>query len=220
MFRTKSHACRVALAAAAVPAVLFGAGEARAQFQVTTYQGGRQDLVNFNIADAVFNGARPQRFVGNGTAPQVDLFENGGPGQFTINHPFPGLDKNVAPSDTDDFTARATGVLVVNTMGMFDFFTDSDDGNRFRLDLNRNGTFEDATESIVPDGGLQGTGTPEASMPATASTAPARSSFSAMPLAELPCPARSASARWAPHTAPTSPTSPAPMPCAAAPISC
>jgi hypothetical protein len=64
--------------------------------------------------------------------------------------------------DTNDYTARITGTLVVNTAGAYDFFTDSDDGNRFRLDINRDGVFQ-ANESIVPDGGLQGAGQQERS---------------------------------------------------------
>jgi hypothetical protein len=138
---------------------------AQAQWTITTYNQivGNPDITSMAIADQYFTGARPSRFVGTSTVNQVDLFENGGAGQFTINNPFPALDQNFAPGDTDDFTARVTGTLVVNTAGPYDFFTDSDDGNRFRLDINQNGTFEDATESIVPDGGLQGAGTPERS---------------------------------------------------------
>jgi hypothetical protein len=121
------------------------------------------------IADQYFSGAFASRFMGNSTVTMVDLAQGTG-GQFAINNPFPGLDNIPSATDTDDFTARITGTLVVNTAGMYDFFTDSDDGNRFRLDLNRNGTFEDATESIVPDGGLQGAGVPERSAVLTLAT--------------------------------------------------
>ena len=93
---------------------------------------------------------------------QVDLGQGAG-GQFAIDNPFPGLDASPSATDTDDFAARIWGTLTVDTAATYDFFTDSDDGNRFRLDLNQNGTYEDATESIVPDGGLQGQGTPERS---------------------------------------------------------
>ncbi len=154
---------RAAAASAAV--ALLGAGSARADWTITTYKQipGNPGISSMAIADEYFTGARATRFEGTSTVPQVDLFESGGPGQFAINHPFPGLDNFPAAGDTNDYTARITGTLVVNTPGDYDFFTDSDDGNRFRLDLNQNGTFEDATESIVPDGGLQGTGVPERS---------------------------------------------------------
>lgn len=153
------RACAVSLAAGA----FIVASEARAQFRVTTFKGSdNNEITNFNIADAVYDGTRPTRFTATGSVLQVDLFENGGEGQFLINNPFPGMDQNGGAGDTNDFTARATGTLVVTTPGAYDFFTDSDDGNRFRLDLNQDGTFELA-ESIVPDGGLQGAGTPERS---------------------------------------------------------
>ncbi len=132
---------------------------AHGQWTVTTYNQivGHPEITSMAIADQYFSGARPQRFNATSQVAAVDLFESGGPGQFTINNPFPGLDNLPAVGDTNDYTARVTGTLVVNTAGPYDFLTDSDDGNRFRLDLNQNGTFEDATESIVPDGGLQGT---------------------------------------------------------------
>jgi len=138
---------------------------AQAQWTISTYKAipGNPEITTITIADEYYTGARPSRFVGNSSVSALDLFESGGFGQFLINNPFPGLDNLPAIGDTNDYTARATGTLVVNTAGAYDFFTDSDDGNRFRLDLNQNGTFEDATESIVPDGGLQGTGTPERS---------------------------------------------------------
>jgi hypothetical protein len=138
--------------------------KAHADWTITTYKQipGNPEINTIEQADQYFTGARPTRFVGTGTVTQVDLAEGTG-GQFAINNPFPGLDNLPAVGDTNDYTARITGTLVVNTAGSYNFFTDSDDGNRFRLDLNRNGTFEDATESIVPNGGLQGAGTPERS---------------------------------------------------------
>src|SRR5688572_21199215 len=150
--------CAASLAAAGI----WFAAPAHAQWTVTTYQQvlGNPEINSMERADRYYTGALPSRFVHNGTVTQIDLFENGGVGQFTINNPFPGL---TVGGDTEDYTARITGTLVVNNAGPYDFFTDSDDGNRFRLDLNRNGTFEDATESILPDGGLQGAGTPERS---------------------------------------------------------
>jgi hypothetical protein len=152
---------RVTLAAIVLSLAL--AATAHGQWTITTYTNPGVEITSMAIADQVFSGARPQRFDASTTVAQVDLFENGGVGQFAINLAFPGVDQNEGVGDTKDFTARATGTLVVNAAGPYDFFTDSDDGNRFRLDLNQNGTFEDATESIVPDGGLQGAGTPERS---------------------------------------------------------
>jgi hypothetical protein len=145
-----------------------GVPRANAAWHVTTYNQivGQPEINSMANADAYFSGARPQRFSATSQITMGDLWENGGNGQFTINNLFPGLDGGGAggtPTDTNDYTARMTGTLVVNTAGSYDFFTDSDDGNRFRLDLNQNSTFEDVTESILPDGGLQGTGTPERS---------------------------------------------------------
>ena len=138
--------------------------DANAAWLVTTYNQvvGNPDVTSMAIADAYYTGARPSRFVGTSTVAQVDLGQGAG-GQFAIDNPFPGLDASPSATDTDDFAARIWGTLTVDTAATYDFFTDSDDGNRFRLDLNQNGTYEDATESIVPDGGLQGQGTPERS---------------------------------------------------------
>jgi len=158
--------CRLSAAMAGCLVLLLS--EAHADWTITTYNQivGNPDINSMARADEYFTGARPQRFVATSQITQGDLFENGGNGQFTINNPFPGLDGGGAggtPTDTNDYTARMTGTLVVNTAGSYNFFTDSDDGNRFRLDLNQNSLFEDAMESIVPDGGLQGAGTPERS---------------------------------------------------------
>jgi hypothetical protein len=139
--------------------------EAKANWTITTYMG-NPVITTMGIADQYFTGALPQRFVGTGTVTHANLWENGGLGQFADappNNPqfaFPGLDNLPTAGDTNDYTARITGTLVVAAADTYHFFTDSDDGNRFRLDLNQNGTFEDATESIVPNGGLQGAGTP------------------------------------------------------------
>lgn len=150
--------------------LLLAATEARADWKVTTYKSdSHPEITSMAIADEYFTGARPARFTGTTTVAMVDLAEGGG-GQFTINNAFPGLDNLPVAGDTNDYTARITGTLVVNTAGSYNFFTDSDDGNRFRLDLDQDGLFEDfgdleghPEESIVPDGGLQGSGTPERS---------------------------------------------------------
>jgi hypothetical protein len=122
------------------------------------------------IADQYFTGALPSRFDQSGAITHVNLWESGGHGQFGNSPPgvpefaFPGVDQNAGPGDTNDYTARITGTIRVAASTpagtKYNFFTDSDDGNRFRLDINRNGTFEDETESILPDGGLQGAGDP------------------------------------------------------------
>jgi MYXO-CTERM domain-containing protein len=148
--------------AAAVMSGLFTSA-ARADFQITTYWLSNGQLVNFQQADELFAGLRPSRFVNTGaTVDMVDLFENGGIGQFPANRAIPGLDQNFAAGDTDDFVTRATGTLTVGTGGVFDFWTDSDDGARLRVDLNRNGVY-DVGEDVVPASGLQGAGTPERS---------------------------------------------------------
>jgi hypothetical protein len=159
------------LAAVAIVGAL-GLSQANAQWTITTYKRAPQTpppITSMAIADQYFTGALPSRFMGTSTVTHVNLFESGGAGQFTDSppnnpqFPFPGVDANEAAGDTADFTARVTGTLVVAAANSYHFFTDSDDGNRFRLDINQNGTYEDATESIVPDGGLQGTGAREES---------------------------------------------------------
>jgi hypothetical protein len=143
--------------------------QAQAQWTITTYKASPPnppEITTMAIADQYFTGAFPSRFMGTSTVTHVNLFESGDPGQFpntppnSPQFPFPALDQNAGAGDTNDFVARITGTLVVAAANSYNFFTDSDDGNRFRLDLNQNGTFEDATESIVPDGGLQGAGNP------------------------------------------------------------
>jgi hypothetical protein len=144
---------------------------ANAAWTITTYRAAPPDppqITSMAIADQYFTGALAQRFMAESTVTHVNLYETGGNGQFadtaaTPQFAFPGLDKNEnGTTDTADFTARITGTIRVAASTpagtRYNFFTDSDDGNRFRLDINRNGTFEDATESIVPDGGLQGSG--------------------------------------------------------------
>jgi hypothetical protein len=154
--------CRLSAALAA--ALFLALSQAQAQWTITTYYRGAPNppqITSMAIADQYFTGALPSRFVGTSTVTQVDLFQNGANGQFLTNNPFPGLDSVPTAGDTDDFVARVTGTLVVAAPGAtYHFFTDSDDGNRFRLDINQNGTFQDATESIVPDGGLQGANEP------------------------------------------------------------
>lgn len=154
----------IAVAAAVITA---GAGTAYGQWQVRTYdapEGGGTvvPLNSFDDADPVFTAPPAGYSTENSTVSQVDLFESGGRGQFTFDLPFgPSYPNN----DTDahnDFTSRVTGVLNLTTGGSFDFFTDTDDGGRLRIDLNRDNAF-DATEDVVPASGLQGAGTPERS---------------------------------------------------------
>jgi hypothetical protein len=161
MIRSSIGRCAAALAAAFTLAL----PTAHGAWLVTTYNQivGNPEITSMAIADQYYSGALPTRFVATGTVPQVDIWENGGNGQFLNNNAMPGLDgagSGGGAGDTNDYTARVTGTLVVAADATYHFFTDSDDGNRFRLDLDRNGTFEDATESLVPDGGLQGAGNP------------------------------------------------------------
>jgi hypothetical protein len=148
------------------------ASQAHAVWTIKTYWNGNPppEISSMAIADQYFTGALPTRFVAEGTVTHVNLWESGGHGQFGNVPPFapefafPGVDQDAGAGDTNDFTARISGTLrvaaTVPAGTLYNFFTDSDDGNRFRLDLNQNGTFEDATESILPDGGLQGAGDP------------------------------------------------------------
>lgn len=158
-------------AAALAGALVLCLSEAHASWTITTYslpadQRPAPQITTMALADQYFT-VGPKLQESTGTVTQVDLFQTGGVGQFTINNPFPGL-----TGDTEDFVARITGTLVFSTQRRLDFFTDSDDGNRFRLDLDRDGIFEDfgdlegnPEESIVPDGGLQGAGSAERSNP-------------------------------------------------------
>jgi hypothetical protein len=149
---------------AALASVLFlVASQAQGQWTITTYKRAAQNpppITTMAIADQYFSGAFPTRFMGESTITMIDLFENGGQGQFTVNNPFPGLDKNIGPTDTDDFAVRVTGALVVAADNNYNFFTDSDDGTQLRIDLDRNGSFQDATELVVDANYLQGSGNP------------------------------------------------------------
>ena len=157
--------CRCAAALTTV--LVLVVSQAQAAWTITTYMATGNVLVtSMEVADQYFTGALPQRFVGESTVTHVNLWENGGLGQFgdvppnNPQFPFPGLDNVPVAGNTNNYTARITGTLVVAADNTYHFFTDSDDGNRFRLDINQNGTFEDVTESIVPNGGLQAAGNP------------------------------------------------------------
>jgi hypothetical protein len=124
---------------------------AHAQWTITTYLHpvGNPPIASMRLADQYFTGVKPQRFTGTSAVAIVDLWDGVEfSGQFQINHPFPGLDNVPGPINTDQFVARVTGALAVNTPGPYDFST-LFSTNRFRLDLNQNGTFEE-TETIAP----------------------------------------------------------------------
>ena len=126
------HPARRSVGAAAAALWAF-APVASAQFQITTYKAvdGNPTVTSMAIADQYYNGVLPIRFVATGTAPQADLFENGGAGQFLLNNPFPGLDQNFGPGDTDG-------------------------GGRLMIDLNNDGDFNDAGELVTNDDVLSG----------------------------------------------------------------
>ena len=46
---------------------------------------------------------------------------------------------------------RATAVLVVGSQGEYTFNINNDDGGRLRIDLNNDGDFDDAGETIIND---------------------------------------------------------------------
>jgi CotH kinase protein/Concanavalin A-like lectin/glucanases superfamily/Fn3 associated/Lamin Tail Domain/PA14 domain len=56
----------------------------------------------------------------------------------------------------DDFAVRATAVLVVNDSDSYTLNINNDDGGRLRIDLNNNGSFNDAGETIINDDVLAG----------------------------------------------------------------
>lgn len=156
--------------AVAAVVVTIGAGTALAQQQsrwdVRTFDAPppSADVVPLNSfadADPVFTTPPQGYSVETSTVPQVDLFENGGRGQFAFDHPFGPSYPNTDQDVHNDFTSRVTGTLVVTTPGTYDFFTDTDDGGRLRVDLNRNNVFDAPDEDVVPESGLQGAGTPE-----------------------------------------------------------
>lgn len=145
--------------------LVLSAASTQAQWKITTYKApppSPPPITSMAIADQYMSGAFASRFMATSTVTHVNLWENGGHGQFgnvPPNNPefaFPGLDQNAGAGDTNDFVARVSGTFVVAAANTYHFFTDSDDGNRFLLDLNQNGSFDLPAESIVPDGGLQG----------------------------------------------------------------
>ncbi len=58
----------------------------------------------------------------------------------------------------DDYVVVATGTLQVSQDGAFTFGVNTDDGNRLRIDINQNGTFED-NEILIAKPNPQGTTT-------------------------------------------------------------
>jgi hypothetical protein len=149
-----------------ISVVASGAAPAYADWTVTTHDApgtGAVTIDSFAKADPVFDSPPAGYTVDNSTVPVADLYQNGGTGTFTgagFDLPFgPNFPVN---TDIDDFVTRVTGRLT-SAGGAFDFFTDTDDGGRFRLDLNRNGVFTDPGEELVFTEAIAPNGTPDRS---------------------------------------------------------
>src|SRR5688572_9794626 len=79
---------------------------------------------------------------------------------------------NFGSAAIDDFVLQATAVLVVASTGEYTFNINNDDGGRLRIDLNNDGDFTDAGETIINDDALHGPTTITAEKVVNAGTYP------------------------------------------------
>jgi hypothetical protein len=119
----------------------------------TFYKSGSTQLTNLAQADALIGGFD---LTGSATAyyTHMNLTENGGEGFFGGDLGIYGTNG----ADTEDYAFQGTGMLVVDSVGNYQFRTTSDDGARVRIDLNRDGDFLDPGELVINDDVLQGQG--------------------------------------------------------------
>jgi hypothetical protein len=102
-----------------------------------------------NFADADSIRGNPRYLVGSTLRNVFNMVQTGAGGDFPNDDPTPGLP---GPSAADDFVVEGMGMLVVTPVqaGRYIFRSNTDDGARLRLDLNRNGVFEPA-ETLIND---------------------------------------------------------------------
>jgi hypothetical protein len=139
-------------------------GVTSAAWSVTLYKSASTQMTNLSQAQALINGtiARGNVVVG-GTArttpititnqPRINYADVASAGAFS-GDTWPTA--SFGTPAIDDFVVRATAVLVVASTGEYTFNINNDDGGRLRIDLNNNGSFTDAGETIINDDALHG----------------------------------------------------------------
>ncbi|HEX5175528.1 MAG TPA: chitobiase/beta-hexosaminidase C-terminal domain-containing protein, partial [Chthoniobacteraceae bacterium] len=139
-------------------------GVSTAAWSVTLYKSASTQMGNLTQAQGLINGTvvRGNVIVGGVSRPTPITITN----QPRINYAdaasagaFSGDTWPTASFGTaaiDDFVLRATAVLVVPSTGEYTFNINNDDGGRLRIDLNNDGDFNDAGETIINDDALHG----------------------------------------------------------------
>jgi|GEM_PF-582309 len=139
-------------------------GVTAAVWSLTLYKSNGTLINNLTDAQNLINGAIAR---GNVTVGGVST-----PTPITINNqPYVNLQDgagdgaigggtwptgNWGPAAIEDFVVRATASLVVNVSGEHTLNINNDDGGRLRIDLNNNGSFTDAGETVINNDVLAG----------------------------------------------------------------
>ena len=129
---------------------------------VTLYKSGGTQISNLTLAQQLINGtiARGNVTVGGvATAtpitivnqPRINYADVASSGAFG-GDAWPTA--NFGSAAIDDFVIRATAVLLVASTGEYTFNINNDDGGRLRIDLNNDGDFTDAGETVINDDAL------------------------------------------------------------------
>jgi PA14 domain/PEP-CTERM motif len=118
-------------------------------WKVTFFKSGSTLIDTGAAADALIAGT-DQASSATAYYTHMNLTNNGGEGSFTGDLGVYGA----FGGDTDDYAVLATGMLVINESGSYQFGTTSDDGAVMRLDTNRDGVFDFTLNDDV----LQGQG--------------------------------------------------------------
>ncbi|MDZ4781881.1 MAG: PEP-CTERM sorting domain-containing protein [Planctomycetia bacterium] len=141
--------------------LLSSVGSVQADWLIQTYSKPSTGVItNYATADALIGGAG----LAFSNAAQYSLAntqDNGdGGGPFGLGTQVVGI----GPGDINDFAFVGTGSLSVATTGSYQFFTNTDDGSRLRLNINGGGF-----NQVIADDVLSGPHTvPSAAIPLTA----------------------------------------------------
>jgi hypothetical protein len=109
-------------------------------------------LIN-NFAEAQTVIDTPGSLKGSEFRDVFNIVGGGDDADFPDGQPAPGL-----TGDVNDYVAVGTGLLVVGPgqAGGYVFRSNTDDGGRLKIDLNQDGSFDEATEWIIDHDVLQG----------------------------------------------------------------
>jgi hypothetical protein len=115
------------------------------------------EIVNFAAADALRTAVQAPGFPQSGIFDTYNLVDSGGDGDFPGGAGVPGLGAPDA-NDDNDFVAVGRGILVVPAGGITGavFRSNTDDGGRLLIDVNKNGTLGDPADVIINDNVLAG----------------------------------------------------------------